>query len=70
MTLYDPKNLGKPQIRLPGDGPNVWDSATPPQKPLLIRWEYILTVVALGIGITYIRLPENFHRAWAMYFGG
>jgi hypothetical protein len=53
----------KPKIRLPSDeGPNPYDSATPLQKPLLIRWEYILTVIAFGVVITYVRFPEAFHR--------
>ena len=56
-------------IRLPDDpGPNPYDSKTEPQKPLFIRWEFIVTVVLFGIALTWVRFPEAFARVWDTYF--
>jgi hypothetical protein len=55
--LYDPKNLGKPQIRLSSDeGMNPYDSATPikklPPKDWQIAgrgWEWWFGIIGLGV---------------------
>lgn len=57
MKLYDPKNLGKPQIRMPHeDGPNPYDSSTPidklPPKDWQIAgrgWEWWFGVIGTGV---------------------
>lgn len=57
MKPYDPKNFGKPQIRLPGDDdhePNPYDSRTPINTTP--RWIRVLpAAIAFGVGIVIVR---------------
>jgi hypothetical protein len=58
MKLYDPKNLGKPQIRLPSDddnGPNPYDSKTPFQPADWLTWKWWSGIASLGIGFVLMR---------------
>jgi hypothetical protein len=38
--------------------------------PIYLKPGFLVTVVVMGIAITYVRFPETFHRAWASLFGG
>lgn len=64
MKPYDPRNLGRPQIRVPGDddeGPNPYDSRTPFQTP---AW---LSKPSYWVGLFFAALGLYLTRLW---FGG
>lgn len=65
MKPYDPKNFGKPQIRLREDdehGPNPYDSRTPIKDlgpEWLSSWTWWLRIALLAIGIVAVRYLSN-----------
>lgn len=54
--VYDPKNLNKPQIRLPSDEPVPVDEKGIPKGPeWLWDWRWWFAIVALALGTYFGR---------------
>ena len=53
--VYDPKNYGKPQIRVPSDadhGPNPYDSKTGLQAPIWMTAGFWFQIIGIAVVVT------------------
>lgn len=65
MKPYDPKDYGKPNIRLPGDdGPNPYDSRAKPQKADMLTIITTLIAAAIVIPIGWWVKDTGFIANW------
>jgi hypothetical protein len=63
LKPYDPKNYGKPQIRLPSDaehGPNPYDSKSKLTGPRwLTDWTWWAQIIILALMLVAVRYFTN-----------